>query len=680
VTDQRNLTRWTPVCLSLATWVSVAAAQTNQQYWWAIWLASALAFAVRWHRKGLPTKHFVAGLALPLFVVVRSAGFLGTPSPKSDFITVAAQLRARIAAQVVGLTPNSKALTLGITDGDSTLLSPAFKTIMRQMSLSHLTAVSGTNCTILIVAIVATTAMLGLGRTTRVVVALLVLGGYLVLVGDQPSVVRAAVMAAVSLFALLNGKRHWTPHLLALAVLLLLLFDPSNAVGLGFTLSVAATAGVILLAPRLRGWLSVYLPGWLALSISVALAAQLACLPFLIGVQGNFSLGGLLANLLAEPVVAPVTILGFLGSVLSLGAAPLHLAQGVFWVASIGSAWIETEALWLASHLPSISIPGGWASATMAFALLVAAYFLPVWRGHRLGWLAPMALLATLVVVGVQLVATLPTGNFPVRNWFMVSCDVGQGDATVLRAGGEYAVIDVGRDPNPVDSCLSRLGVKRISILVLTHFDLDHVGGLSGALAGRRVDEALLTQFQDPRPEAKWIEQTLVDAGITVRHVEFGDNGVLGSPGSSETLRYLVLNPHHEGADADSANDGSVAMFWVGYSACVFTMADVPATGQDRILADLPGWWSVEYSKLPVVLKLSHHGSADQSPAFLKWVHPLLTTISVGRDNSYGHPTQKALDWLARDSAVTIRTDQMGSISIGATGHGDLTWSSSGRR
>ena len=94
-------------------------------------------------------------------------------------------------------------------------------------------------------------------------------------------------------------------------------------------------------------------------------------------------------------------------------------------------------------------------------------------------------------------------------------------------------------------------------------------------------------------------------------------------------------------------------------------------------------WWRPEYGSVPTILKLSHHGSADQDPAFLAWVHPAIATISVGVGNPYGHPTAKALNWLASDALLTLRTDTLGSLAIDAnpvdgSGAPQLAWASSG--
>jgi len=588
------------------------------------------------------------------------------------------EARQSVRSALAGVSSQARALVLGITDGDVALFSKSQLAELKQMSLTHLTAVSGTNCTILVTAMAVVLGSVGLPRTLRVTGSVCALLAYLVLVGPQSSVLRAAVMALVALAGLAGGQRFRAGNLLVFAVIVLLVMDPALATNLGLALSVSATAGVLWLAPVLQKTLGKILPRWLALAVSVASAAQLACLPLLVGLQPSFNAGGLLANLLAEPLVAPITILGLLGAVFTLLDSGwwVSIAQLCFWVASLFAQCILAISHFLSVTAPSVVLPGGNLGVFIAISLVAVAFAL----GSRQITIQVLAVVSATLLALIflpQFARLLPTGGFPVANWVMVACDVGQGDATVLRAGGSFAVIDVGRDPAPVDRCLNRLGVRRIDILVLTHFDMDHVGGLAGALDGRSVGKALLTQFPDSRPGAQSAQQLLESKRIPVTKVALGDTGWLGLANAPSSLAYLVLTPHANGADSIDSNDGSVSMFWRGRGVNIFTMADLPASGQQRLMAERTMWWQPGYAASPTILKVSHHGSADQDPDFLAWVHADIATISVGVGNPYGHPTDKTLGWLRTDARLTLRTDQRGSISIGRATSG-LVWSASG--
>lgn len=668
---------WQLVPISaLLLWSGLALRAVDWTLWW---LALGLQLAaVFWAKQASGLGRFLT-LAPWLLALMRPPS--SQPVRGGGWLSQAgAATREVVARAANGVSQPAKALTLGITDGDVSGISTDLGNLFKSMSLTHLTAVSGANCAILIGVLVVLAKQLGLGRTARTISCIGVLAAYLLLVGDQPSVLRAAIMAAVTLIATGRGNTTSTVHLLALAVISVLTVDPSFALSLGFALSVLATGGVVLLAPRLTPRLNVWLPQWLASSVAVALAAQLCCLPLLVGLQSNPSSASLLANLLAEPAVGPITVMGLMGAVLALVpfGLGLWLSAAVFWIASLPAAYIIGVAQWLNDTLPNLAMPVGIFGFGFALLILLAVILLTATRQPwpRIGGLA-LLLAACVFILGSG--SHMPIGRYPGANWVMVACDVGQGDATVLRAGGEVAVVDVGKDPRLVDQCLRRLGVRRISLLVLTHFDLDHVGGLSGAIARRRVDQALVTQFVDARPGAAAVASLLRQQRIPVKAVAQGVAGNLGAANSDASLGWLVLSPHPGGADAASSNEGSVAMFWHGSRFNVFTMADLPAIGQQRVMDERSTWWREEYASVPTILKLSHHGSADQDPEFLRWVHPLITTISVGKGNPYGHPTRKALVWLNTSSASTLRTDQLGSIAISATAK-SLAWSGSGAR
>ena len=668
-----------PPLVAAGIWLALLLRGQSVGLWWLPAIAVALLVSFG----PLSPSGKTQALAVIGLAVVRGLGF-GINLPQNPTLAALGQsLRAIVRNNLAGVTQNAAALALGITDGDSSLLPKNLTSELNSLSLSHLTAVSGTNCSILLASLMLLAGYLGLRRSGRLILGLTGLAAYLVLVGDQPSVIRAAVMGLVVVVAFGAGLKFKGINLLSLAVVMLLIINPSYSMNLGFGLSVAATAGVLLLAPALSLKLA-WLPRWLALSVAVAASAQFACLPLLAGIQGGFNLGGLIANLLAEPVVTPITLLGLLGATLAILGAPFGVTLGppAMWLATLPSQFILVQSHFLASTFPAVALPSGVAGPALATLILLAVIW---WAQPRLPgrWIAFVALGLVLIMFATQLAGKAGRGVFPGENWVMVACDVGQGDATVLRSGSQIAVIDVGRDPQPIDRCLRRLEISRIALLVLTHFDLDHVEGLAGALEGRVVTRAITTQFVDERPGAKDCERLLRREGIPLRKVSLGDAGALGGIGRPDRLDWLVLTPHAGGEGSISSNDGSVAMFWHRPGLNIFTMADLPATGQQRIMEEKQMWWRPEYGSVPSILKLSHHGSADQDPEFLAWVHPAIATISVGVGNSYGHPTAKALNWLASDALLTLRTDQLGSLAIDANpgGHSgslQLAWASSG--
>ena len=186
---------------------------------------------------------------------------------------------------------------------------------MVRAGLAHLTAVSGSNTSLVVAIAMAAVAGLGLGWRVRVVTCLAVLSAYVMLVRPQPSVLRAAAMGVVALVALSAGGRRRGPPALLASALVLLLVLPQFALSLGFALSFAATAGLLVVGPpiadRLGRWpISSWMPEPLRAALAVAAAAHLATLPLAILMGNGASLVALPANVLVTPLVPFATVLG----------------------------------------------------------------------------------------------------------------------------------------------------------------------------------------------------------------------------------------------------------------------------------------------------------------------------------------------------------------------------------
>jgi competence protein ComEC len=579
-------------------------------------------------------------------------------------------LRANYAALLSGVTPDSKVLVAGLAMGEIADLSEELEEQMRSVSLTHLVAVSGANCAIVVGMVYLICVRLRLGRTGRTVVSLASLVGYVLLVGPDPSVLRAAVMTASVIVMVALGRRTWALNALSIAAIILLVADPWLAVEYGFGLSLLATSGILLLAPAMTEKLATKMPMPLALGLSVTMSAQLLCLPLLLQLQPGLPTYSVVANLLAGPIVAPVTVLGILAVVLT-PVAP-WLVGPITWLASLGTFLIEIVAIFFA-ELPIVYFP--WVtglSATILSALLIL--MVSAWLRSNLPRLRQASVAGLVVVVvatlSVPAASEILPGGWPLKNWEVVACDVGQGDALVIKSAGRVAVIDVGKDKELIDICLSELGVNAIDLLVLTHFDFDHVGGLAGALAGRSVSHAIVSGFPDDRPATKSSLDQLQEIGTQVIIAEPTISGSLGEFG------WRVLAPTKSASEAKDSNDASVTMVFRSSRLDLVLLGDLGAEGQDRVSRSVVQ--VIGNSNNRLLLKVSHHGSNDQSASFHEQLKPDLALISVGSENGYGHPGKQALQILDSVGAQVLRTDLLGAISISSAG-GELQWSATGR-
>nr|WP_232528485.1 ComEC/Rec2 family competence protein [Microbacterium sp. MAH-37] len=579
--------------------------------------------------------------------------------PASGIFAIAAQTRADFIDRATTLPEPGAGLLPGLAVGDTRAVSEELSAAMLASGLSHLTAVSGANCAIVVAAVFWIVALCGGGRRVRVLISLAALGAFVVLVTPEPSVIRAAVMAALAMLTVLLGRPSAGLAMLSVAVTGILVGDPWLAASPGFALSVAATAALLLLARPLSRGMSRWMPEPVSLALAVPLAAQLVCGPIVALFSEQQSIVGVAANLIAEPAAPLATVIGLLACLTSAVPAVADLLAATAW---LPSSWIATTAT-VSAGLPGAVIPVIAGPVTAAVtALISAAIAVLIARSGsaRLRGTAGLVLAVAVALGGARILLTGPLATLTAPDdWSIAACDVGQGDGLLVRSEGRVALIDTGPDPGALSDCLAQLGVPRIDVLVLTHYDQDHAGGLD-AVRGRTT--ALL---HGPPAEAK-DERMLRDAasaGARLVPAAAGRHGVLGG------ARWQVLWPPPASAAFTSGNDASVVVeFSGGGVPRSLFLGDLSAVPQRMLVAS--GRVRGPYA----VVKVAHHGSKDQDPGLYAQLQPRIALISVGEGNDYGHPRAETLGFLTALNARILRTDQSGRVLLGLRDGGVAVW------
>ena len=560
--------------------------------------------------------------------------------------TMAKAMREGLRNSLEGINPRSGSLVAGLAIGDDSTMPTELKEQMRTTGLAHLTAVSGGNVAIVLALVVGLCALAKILLLGRVVISLLALGFYVVLVQPQPSVLRAATMGAIVVVSFLVGGRRAGPSVLAIAVILLIALMPSMAIEWGFVLSVSATAGIVMLYPSLQQKASEHryfgrFPPILLAAALLTLSAQVATFPVLLAMGSEFSLGSIPANVLAMPMVPFITVGGLFASLVS----PISLELGH--ALALMSSWPASWIAGLASFFSSWPTMTGY--QLLASLVIGTAIILLARRLRRKELLLVLPVIVLIPIVNHSFSKWLP------ENWLLVACDVGQGDAIVLRdPTGAAIVVDVGPTPELIDTCLRELGVSSIEAIVITHFHRDHVGGIAGAIQGREVGGIYSSPYHEPADQYEYA-QSVIPPSLNRGSMKSGQVWSLGESQLS------VFWPERILTEGSMPNNASIVLTFESQGLTILLPGDIEREAQQAIMR--------AHSQVNAdVVKVPHHGSANLDPGFAAWAGGSVAIYSVGTDNDYGHPSADSL--AAWSSAEQFRTDLHGAIAVAPTASG----------
>jgi competence protein ComEC len=592
----------------------------------------------------------------------------------NPFWTALYAFKQRAGSVIAALVPEPEAsLLTGILLGVDRGIPADLRADFNRTSTSHIIAISGFNISIIAGMLIALATRL-VGRNRAAPIAIAGVWAYTLLVGASASVVRAAIMGSLYVFATVLGRQAFALASLAVAAFVMTLVSPTMLWDAGFQLSFAATLGLVLFTPPLEAGfeqgLARFIENERAKSIVamlndaliVSLAAQITTLPIIVASFRQLSLVAPLANLLVLPAQPGVMLWGGLATIVGLVALPI--AQPIAWVAWLFLTYTTRVVEFLAS-LPYAAIPVG------SFGIeLVGAYYLALFGALVVSQKPPeerkrlwssltsrlptkaavIALVLAAILVWIA-VLSLPDGKLHVT--FL---DVGQGDAILVQTPqGQHILIDGGPSPSALLSALGRrmpFWERSLDLVILTHPHDDHVAGLVAALERYDVKQVVQPDATAKSPTfEQWSallrqKQVLTQAAVAGMRLDLGGG-----------LRGEVLYPLAGASNPENVNRASVVLR-LSYGQVVFLLPG-------DIEADIEG--ELVHGGAPLastVLKIAHHGSDTSSSAeFLQAVSPQIAVISVGADNRFGDPSPAVLDRL-RSIERVYRTDQRGTVEV----------------
>jgi competence protein ComEC len=529
--------------------------------------------------------------------------------------------------------------------GDGSSMSDRSRQGLRRAGLGHLLALSGLHVGLMAAAGIVVGRLVGGALAGIVGVAaarrlawlppMLASMLYLLVVGPRPAIVRASVMALVTWLALARGGPEVRWNTLALVLGAMVLCSPELLRDVGFQLTASATAGILFAVDRTAGGRAA--GGRLTRAVRVSVAAQASTLPWALPLFHLATPAAVIHNLWAVPWTAIALFVALSWTLLAL--AHTGLASESAPVLDLGALPFS-----LVSRLPG----GPWwstpASVSRARATAVAGAAVAALRRP---WLA-----AALLAAGVRLV---DSGSWSRPGVEIAMLDVGQGEALMLRDGGEVVLIDGGGwragdvGARVLVPTLARLGVRRVSALALTHPDSDHCRGLVDLAAYLPVAEVWASPGWAPRP---CLIDLLTLPGVRWRPLWEGAAPRVGR------WRLAVLHP--EAGARHQGNDRSLVLAAAAYGFRVLLTGDIELPGERALLSRYPA-----RSLSADLLKVAHHGSRSSSgEEFLDVVSPRMAWISAGTTNRYGHPAAEVLQRLGRRGVRVMRTDREGLVLL----------------
>ena len=565
------------------------------------------------------------------------------------------RLRDRIERAITrGASGVRRGIVLGVVLGEDEGLPADVQDDFRASGLYHLLAVSGQNVAFLAAGVFGLGWLLRLPRVARELMTIAVIVAYVLAVGWQPSVARAAVAGALASLAWLMARPRDRWHFLAVGALVLLAWMPPAALDPGFQLSFAAVAAIFLAVPRVRRRFDALpCPQPVADALAVALACGLATAPIVLFHFGQVPLYTVVANLVAFWAAPLVLAFGLLAAVID----PISpdAAAGLSSLAGWCATWLELVAR-VVADLPSARLG---ARPTIGVAIGIGACWLVLHKTagavsrRRLAELGLVA--ATLAAIAIVWITTRPAPVWvrPVglRVTFL---DVGQGDSVLLETRRARILVDEGPPEAKVAGQLRAMGIRWLTAIVLTHPQRDHVGGASAVVRTLEVAEVLEPGLAATGPEREEALAAARARHVPIEIVRAGTNFRLGR------LRLKVLWPEDEGTASEDPNQNAVVLLASYGETDVFLSADAESDVTSRLVLR------------PVeVMKVAHHGSEDDGlAAELETLRPRVAVISCGRNNDYGHPRPGTLAALEASPGLDLyRTDENGRVVVDSDGH-----------
>jgi len=529
----------------------------------------------------------------------------------------------------------------------------------RRAGLSHIMAVSGANIAFLLAPFLWLLKKAGLNPRWSSALAFPCMLFYVYATGMEASVVRAAIMAGITLTGMLLWRKADIYCSLAASAIIILFYNSFMLFDLGFILSFAATLSLVIFYKPMFSRMPEKMPKIIRDTTAGTISAQLGVIPIIAYCFNTISIISVFSNLLIVPLTGIITVLGAVIVVLGNILFPAARLLGTVLGAMIDLMMMITEKM--------AAIP--WAEiniATPSIILVLLYYFillyLRFWHPKLAKETARPVFASIMLLCGVVILVI----SIPDKSLRIYFADVGQGDCAIIRTpSGKNIILDGGGNINDTEGSyvgerivvplLYNLNMTDIDLMIASHGHMDHIGGLKTVIEKMNVKKLIVADANDI--EMRFLTDYAAEKGIPVMYMK-EDDILYEEDGLTIKALYPLkdekLMPKESTTDANELS--LVARLDYGEFSALFT-GDIGFISEKIILEN-------NKDLSCDLLKVAHHGSKYSSDkSFIEAAEPVMSVISVGR-NVYGHPSPETLERIAGQGSRIYQTVNNGGILV----------------
>ena len=591
------------------------------------------------------------------------------------------------------LSKDEASIFIGIVFGDKSNISEEIIQNFKKSSLSHVLAVSGMNITFLI--ILTKIFNKSIGKKITYIISILFIIVYMIITGFSASIFRAGIMGIMMLVSKIIYRKNDIWVSMATSLLILLIINPFLIFDIGLQLSYGGTIGILLFQKIIFEILKAQIYKIKKIKyhktkkqekiiskiveiLSVTISAQIIILPILIYTFNTISTYFIISNFLVSIIIEPLFIISIIFLFLLIFLKPLAYFFSIF--IELGYNFlIEISNIGNLPH-SEIIVNRPYFIIVLIYTLIIItilfyynlkqnklkkAIFLrfkniKAWGIYKIKLKKKFFIIIILII----LIFSKFYPYFIKSNLQIFFIDVGQGDSSLIitpqnkkilidGGGSTYSNFDVGNQ-TLLPYLLNRR-IKKLDIIIISHFDQDHVGGILAILEKIKVKEIIISKQFEITENYESLLRIVKDKNIKLKIAKKNDKLDI-----EKDIYIDILWPEEEPITENIINNNAlVAKLNYNNFSILFT-GDIEKIAEEKILQ------KIDRNHLKsTILKVAHHGSKSSSiEEFIKEVKPQIGLIGVGKNNLFGHPNEKVIERLEAYGTKIYRTDKNGEISL----------------